>query len=142
MTGTGNNHLQGGGVYNETENYCVNIPGSANVYVWNVQQAGVSLEASPATPGTPSIPAGDCGHGERGATNWFATGTQQTFSAGVQLSAVGYGINLSSQDGFTQDSTLGYEFTTYSHPICGSGGVPGIAGYTGVIAVHSTIQPS
>jgi hypothetical protein len=61
---------------------------------------------------------------------------------GAQLSALGYGINLSSQDGFTKASSLTYKFTTYSHPICGSGGFPGIAGYTGVIAVHSTIQPS
>jgi hypothetical protein len=140
MTGTGNNHLQGDGVYDEYEQYCDIPPNS--VTVWNLQQEGVTSEAEPATPGTPSIPAGDCVHGERGAINTYSTGTQQTFSAGAQLSVVGYGINLSSQDGFTQDSSITYQFTTYSHPICGSGGYPGVAGYTGVIGVHSTIQPS
>jgi hypothetical protein len=140
LTGTGNNHLQGDGVYDEWENYC-NIPPNS-VTMWNLQQAGVTSEGQPATPGTPAIPAGDCVHGEKGATNSYSTGTQQTFSTGAQLSVVGYGINLSSQDGFTKDSTITYKFTTYSHPICGSGGYPGVAGYTGVIAVHSTIQPS
>jgi hypothetical protein len=137
MKGAGNNHLQGAGVYNEWENWCVNIPGSANVYQWNLQQAGVSSEADPATPGTPAIPAGDCVTSQKGAGNTFVKGTQQTFSAGAQLSAVGYGINLSSQDGFSMDTSITYTFSAHAHPICGSGGFPGIAGYTGVIAVHS-----
>ena len=136
MTGAGNNHLQGDGVYDEWENYCVNIPGSANVYAWNLQQAGVAGEYTYATPGTPSIPAGKCITSQAGAANTFSTGTQQTFSAGAQLSALGYGINLSSQDGFTSNSSLTYTFSTHGHPICGSGGYPGVAGYTGVIAVH------
>jgi hypothetical protein len=139
MTGTGNNHLQGDGVYDEWENYCVNIPGSANVFAWNLQQEGVASEAQPATPGTSAIPAGKCITSEVGAANKFETGTQQTFSAGAQLSALGYGINLSSQDGFTSNSSLIYTFSTHAHPICGSGGYPGIGGYTGVIAVHSGI---
>jgi hypothetical protein len=140
LKGAGNNHLQANGVYNETENYC-NIPPN-NVTVWNLTQSGVWGEGSPTTPGTPAIPAGYCGHGERGWSNTFSTGTQQTYSYGAQLSVLGYGIDLSSQDGFTNDSSITYYFTTYSHPICGSGGYPGVAGYTGVIAVHSTIQPS
>lgn len=136
LTGAGNNHLQGDGVYDEWENYCVNIPGSSNVYVWNLQQAGVASEYTYATPGTPSIPAGDCITSQAGANNSFSVGTQQTFSAGAQLSVAGYGINLSSQDGFTKDSTLTYKFSAHGHPICGAGGFPGIAGYTGVIGVH------
>jgi hypothetical protein len=136
LIGAGNNHLQGDGVYDEWENYCVNIPGSANVYVWNLQQAGVAGEYSYATPGTASIPAGKCITSQAGAANTFSTGTQQTFMAGAQLSVLGYGINLSSQDGFTSNSSLTYTFSAHGHPICGSGGYPGVAGYTGVIAVH------
>ena len=137
LTGTGNNHLQGDGIYDEWENYCVNVRGNANVYMWNLQQQDVSGEYTYATPGTPAIPAGDCITSQAGANNSFSVGTQQTFSAGAQLSVAGYGINLSSQDGFTNASTLTYRFSTHGHPICGSGGYPGIPGYTGVIGVHS-----
>jgi hypothetical protein len=56
----------------------------------------------------------------------------------AQLSMVGYGINLSSRDGWTKDATLTYKSTAHGHPICGSSGYPGVAGYIGVIGVHST----
>ena len=137
LTGAGNNHLQGDGVYDEWEQYC-NIPPNS-VTSWHLQQEDVASEAQPSTPGTPSIPAGDCITSHAGAKNSFTQGTQQTFSAGVQLSALGYGINLSAQDGFTQDATITYLFSAHGHPICGSGGYPGSPGYTGVIGVHSGI---
>ena len=105
--------------------------------MWNLQQAGVAGEYTYATPGTPAIPAGDCITSAAGSPNKFQTGTQQTFSVGAQLSALGYGINFSSQDGFTSNSYLIYTFSKHGHPICGSGGFPGIGGYTGVIAVHA-----
>jgi hypothetical protein len=139
LTGAGNNHLQGDGVYDKWENYCVNIPGTANVYVWNLQQAGVASEYTNATPGASPISTGQCITSTKNSPNTFEVGTQATFSAGAQLSVAGYGINLSSQDGFTSDSSLTYTFSAHGHPICGSGGRPGIAGYTGVIGVHSAI---
>jgi hypothetical protein len=110
LTGAGNNHLQGDGVYDKWENYCVNI-GTNNVYVWNLQQSGVASEYTVATPGTPAISVGKCITSAAGSPNKFSVGTQQTFSAGAQLSVAGYGINVSSQDGFTQNSTLTYTFS-------------------------------
>ena len=134
LTGSGNNHLEGDGVYIEWENYC-NIGGN-NVATWSLQQGGVAGEYG--TPGTPSIPAGDCITSLPNSVNTFSEGTQQTYSAGVGLSVKGWGINLSSQDGFTKNAFITYTMTTHGHPICGQSGFPGINGYIGVIGVHST----
>jgi hypothetical protein len=45
-------------------------------------------------------------------------------------------------DGGNRGHMRVYKSTTYSHPICGSSDYPGSPDYVGVIAVHSTIQPS
>ena len=135
LNGVGNNHLEGDGVYDEVENYC-NIGGNFAA-TWSLQQEGVAGEYG--TPGTPSISVGKCITSVPLSSNTFVQGTQQTFSAGVQLSVKGWGINLSSQDGWTKEASITYTMTTHGHPICGQSGFPGINGYIGVIGVHASI---
>jgi hypothetical protein len=135
LTGAHNNHLVGGGFYVEDETYCYQ---ASNAYdYWTLLQDGVAGEIG--TPGTPAISAGKCIHSVHNSVNTFTTGTQQTFGAGVSLSGP-FGINLSSQDGFTSSAEIVYKMTTHGHPICGSSGFPGTPGYTGVVAVHATNQ--
>ena len=62
--------------------------------------------------------------------------TQKTWTAGASLKAFGYGIDLSSQDGYTTDASLTYNFRKGDYPAyCGVGGYPGTA-KAGYVQVH------
>lgn len=130
-----NNDLEGYGIYNDQEFLCI-IAGNYSNY-WLLSQNYVGGEYG--TPGTPPVAAGDCIPTQAHTTNTFTTGTQQTFGAGVQLSGLGYGINLSSQSGFSTDTSLTYEMGAHGHPVCGVSVPPGDSGKVEAIQVHSGI---
>jgi NAD(P)H dehydrogenase (quinone) len=70
-------------------------------------------------------------------TNYVTSESQMTYSAGVQLSGLGYGINLSSQDGYDASSELIYKMGSQGHPLCGEDDWPGgTTGYIGMVGVH------
>jgi hypothetical protein len=131
----GNNDLYGTGQYEEVETLCYTA-GNYSEF-WTVSQSFVGGELK--TPGITPVGAGDCVATDKGSKNTFTMGTQQTFSTGVQLSAVGFGINLSSQSGFSSDTTLTYNMGADGHPICGVNVPPGKGGSVQVIQVHSSV---
>jgi hypothetical protein len=67
----------------------------------------------------------------------MTTTTQQTWEYGVDLEIWGFDINVGSQDGYSQQATLTYNFD-WQHdnfpPICGTHNYPGLAGddYVGI----------
>jgi hypothetical protein len=130
-----NNDLNGTAHYYDQEYDC-QIAGNFSQY-WTLTFHVVSGTAS--TPGITPIPTGKCSAYARNSTETETTGTQMTFSTGVKLTQLGFGVDLSSQDGFSTSSSLSY--TTgplHGHPICGQYDYPNAPDNIGVLAVHST----
>jgi hypothetical protein len=134
LSGVGNNYFEGAGEYTEQETLC-DVKGDYSQY-WTITQKDVT--GMYGTPGAPAIATGDCSPEDGGSTLTFTNGTQETFGAGVQLSNLGYGINLSSQIGWSSTVTIEFHFGAVGHPLCGIDAKPGTAGYVGVIGVHSS----
>jgi hypothetical protein len=132
MTGAGTNNLEGAAVYYNQEYLCY----AAQVYTtyWQLTQHQVGGQKG--SPGAEPVSVGDCDPTQPGATNTITSGTQETFSAGVQLKGLGYGINLSAQDGWSSDSKLAYKQGSSGHPICGQDDWPGSPDYVGVVGIH------
>jgi hypothetical protein len=132
MRGAGANKLEADGVYQDAQWDCATIidPGPW----WELTQLDVASVYG--TPGTKPISAGRCITSKPGEVATFTTGTQQTYSAGVDLSIKGFGINLSAQDGFAKSAALTYTMGKKGHAICGVSQYPGTPGYVGAIVVH------
>jgi hypothetical protein len=83
-----------------------------------------------------AVKAGDCETGDPGK-NQFTTGTAGTFTKGVYLEGAGLNFDLSSQTGYTSESSLTYDLGA-TVPVCGTGNPPGFIGSpaTGFLQVH------
>jgi hypothetical protein len=66
--------------------------------------------------------AGYCVYQARGTTFTRSSSSAYTFTAGLNVSAVG--VNLSSETGYDSSATVRYHFSA-SHHLCGTGGYPG-----------------
>ena len=88
------------------------------------------------TPGAPAVAAGDCVGEAANIPVTYSTDQQATWSVGASVSD-DIGINLSSQDGWTQDSSITYDTSVYA-PVCGVKAPPNYQGGTspGYIQVH------
>jgi hypothetical protein len=132
MVGAGNNVLLGDGIYDDTYWVCPEVHGG--LQFWELTQHDVDSDFG--TPGASAIPIGKCLVTHPDTTLSYTQGTQQTFTSGVSLAAKGYGVNLSSQDGWSASATLTYAFASSSAPICGMADYPGSPDYVGIIGVH------
>lgn len=132
-----NNDLESTAIYEDQEWHCA-TPNSQTFW-WQMTQHSVG--GASGTPGTAPVPVGHCYGYLPKTTATISNGTQQTFSAGVNLSAKGFGVNLSAQDGWSTQSVLNYTMgNTNGHPVCGQYDFPGTSGVNvGVVGVHSTV---
>ncbi len=130
----GNNALNGQGQYTDTQQDCE--AGGNYSTSWTLTQYYVGGTLS--TPGITPVAAGDCSANAAGSKNTYTAGTQKTFSAGVSLAALGYGVNLSSQDGWSSESYIEYDMGSTGHPVCGVGYPPGKDAPL-VLQVHSSV---
>ncbi len=132
LPGAGNNDFNGDGIYYDQEYLCYMV-GNYSTY-WLLTQHDVAGEKG--TPGASPVSVGKCVTTLPGTTNIIHSGKQETFGAGVQLGSLGFGVNLSSQDGWSTQSELTYKMGSAGHPLCGSSDYPGSPGYVGVVGVH------
>jgi hypothetical protein len=132
LPGAGSNYFEGAGQYVDQEYLCLTA-GNYSTY-WQLSQKGVAGEFG--TPGAPAVSAGQCVPTSPGSTNQIKSSTQETFTSGVQLSADGYGINLSSQAGWNKDTILTYKMGDVGEPMCGVGAEPGDSG-SRAVQIHS-----
>jgi hypothetical protein len=134
MVGAGNNYLEGDGVYNDNF-YTCSTPVGTLYQFWELDPAGVGSDFG--TPGAEPVGIGDCLTTQPGETFTYTIGAQETFTSGVNLSALGYGINLSAQNGFSTQSVITYAFGSSSAPVCGQANYPNVPNvYIGVVGVH------
>jgi hypothetical protein len=121
MPGSGSNLLQGNGLYTETEITCgSNLTGVTHEWDLNFNSVGEAAGSA----GDGAVSAGDGSLAEAGSINKYQVGKQGTFSLGVDLSALGYGVSVSSQDGWGVNAYLTYAIGSTDLPICGVNNYP------------------
>lgn len=127
MVGEGTNELEGDGVYLLEAYNCDPI--------WELVPKTVNDTYG--TPGASPVGVGYCVKTSPNTTLHYDSGTQETFSGGVNISSDGLGDNLSVQDGWSSDAELTYAFGSSSDPVCGQSNYPTYPdAYIGVIGVH------
>ena len=135
--GAGSNYYEADSVWTWQKYQCFHPGGHGGGYwtfAWYLIEDAVGGSAG--TPGAPAVKAGYCYSSKGLASVTEDRSTQKTWTAGASLKAFGYGIDLSSQDGYTADASLTYNFRKGDYPAyCGVGGYPGTA-KAGYVQVH------
>jgi hypothetical protein len=117
MPGSGSNDLLGVDVFDWQEYQC--ITGDQ----WYLST--YTIEGSDGTPGASAVAAGDCISTTNLSSYTVNSGTQEQWSTGLNLEALGAGFNGSSQDGYATSSSLTYTFNSGDYPpMCGVDGDP------------------
>ncbi len=106
IAGASNNYYTAFALYYDQEVKCSNPLGIQTS--WTVTMNSIS--ARDGTPGAEPISAGNCVTLKPNSTQTYSTGTQNTFSAGANLEAEGFNINLSTQVGWSSNASI--TFTT------------------------------
>jgi hypothetical protein len=81
-----------------------------------------SFNTTGGTPGAPAVAAGNCSVASANSANSYYTTQQETWSTGVNLSALG--LDLSAQDGWTTSAELTFKFTSQGGAVCGVSNYP------------------
>lgn len=134
MPGAGSNYLQAAGLWYDQEIVC-SIP-TGEYTQWDLNFN--SLGSAYASPGAPAVSAGYCDLQEHNTVDTYNKGAQATFQYGANLEAAGVGINLSSQDGWSNTAYLTFATGSTSLPVCGVNNYPNSTGPSaGYLQVHS-----
>jgi hypothetical protein len=124
----------GDGTYTWQEFYC-GVPKTGTYYDWYLNPDGVA--GSEGVKTTTAANGTYC-DSSSGLKSWtMSSSTQQTWAYGVDAAALGFGVNLSSQDGYSTSATLEYDFDWQAGnypPVCGTHNYPYDAGddYVGI----------
>jgi hypothetical protein len=116
MAGEGTNALLGAGLY-YNEFWQCGVSG-----YWYL--AFNSVNTSAGSPGASPISAGDCATLEHNTIDSYGVGSQKTWIGGVDLKDDGFNIDLSSQDGWNEESYLTFAAGADDVPICGVNNKP------------------
>lgn len=137
IKGAGSNYYEADSVWTWQKYQCFHPGGHGGgywSYAWYLLEDAVGGSAG--TPGAPAVKAGYCFSSKGLASVTEDHSTEKTWTQGASLKAFGYGIDLSSQDGYTTEASLTYNFRAGDYPAyCGVGGYPGTA-KAGYVQVH------
>lgn len=139
LPGAGSNYYEADSVWTWQKFQCFHPGGHGGGYwtnEWYLYENAVG--GSRGTPGAPAVKAGYCYSSTDLESVTEDRSTEKTWAQGADLKALGVDVNLSSQDGYTTDASLTYNFNVKARdypPYCGVGGYPGTQS-AGYVQVH------